>query len=234
MPRARVRRLAALAAIGIPLACAAQPADPILLGAGIRSRPDYDGSSSQRTDIIPLVRYYGRPWFARTTQGILEGGLRYELAPLFWAGAQIAYEPGRDEPHLDPGVSAGLHLEWDRQFGRVPVGFLIRARQHLDEDRGGQADLRITAGVYSGFGVQAALFTQATWGSENAVRSLYGPPNSGLLFLSFGAAALLDLSRHWVVLASAEQRRLHDEAEESPLAQRRSASYFSAGLAYRF
>ncbi len=214
---------------------AGQAEDPsILLGAGVRSRPEYDGSRSQRSDLIPLVRYYGRPWFARTTQGILEAGLRQELAPLFWAGAHIAYEPGRDEPRLHSGASAGLHLEWDRQLGRVPVGFLIRARQNLDADRGGQADLRINAGLYSGFGVQAVLFTQATWGSENAVRSLYGPSNSGLLYLSLGAGASIDLGRHWVALTSAEHRRLRDEAEESALAERRSASYFSAGLAYRF
>jgi outer membrane scaffolding protein for murein synthesis (MipA/OmpV family) len=229
-----MRHIAALAALVAPLACAAQNPDPILLGAGLRSRPEYDGSQARRTDVIPLVRYYGRPWFARTTQGILEGGLRQELAPLFWAGAQIAYEAGRDDPELDAGASVGLHLEWDRQFGRVPVGFLIRARQHLDRDRGAQADLRINAGVYAGYGVQAVVFTQATWGTRNAVRSLYGPANSGLLYVSLGAGASFDLARHWVILASAEQRRLRDEAESSPLAERRSAAYFSAGLAYRF
>jgi outer membrane scaffolding protein for murein synthesis (MipA/OmpV family) len=233
MPRAGIRILLLTAAALAPFAGQAQDGS-ILLGAGVRSRPEYDGSSEQRRDVIPLVRYYGRPWFARTTQGILEGGLRHELAPLFWAGAQIAYEPGRDNPELDAGASVGLHLEWDRKFGRVPVNFLIRAREHLDAERGGQADLRINAGVYAGHGVQAIVFTQATWGTRNAVRSLYGPANSGLLFVSLGAGASLDLARHWVLLASAEQRRLRDEAEESPLAQRRSASYFSAGLAYRF
>jgi MipA family protein len=228
----------------LPRLCEAQD-NPILIGAGIRSRPAYDGSNSQRTDVIPVLRYYGRPWFARTTQGVLEAGARSELAPDFWAGAQIAYEAGRkrsespflearNEPDLDTGVSAGLHLEWDRKLGPVPVGFLIRARQHLDRDRGGQADLRITAGVFSRAGLQAGVFGQATWGSENAVRSMYGPPNSGLLFLSAGVLGSFDLARHWVLVGSFELRALRDEAESSPLTERKSNRYASAGLAYRF
>jgi outer membrane protein len=232
MPRAGVSLAAA--ALLLPLACLAQGDNPILLGAGLRSRPDYDGSASRRTDVIPMVRYYGRTWFARTTQGILEGGVRDELAPQFWAGAQLAYEPGRDSPELRAGASVGLHVEWDRQLGQVPVGFLIRARQHLDAKRGGQADLRVNVGVYAGAGLQAVLFSQATWGSENAVLSLYGAPNSGLLFAAAGAAASYEFSRHWVLLATAEVRLLRDEAAESPLAERDTARYVSGALAYRF
>jgi outer membrane scaffolding protein for murein synthesis (MipA/OmpV family) len=78
------------------------------------------------------------------------------------------------------------------------------------------------------------LFSQATWGSEKAVLSRYGASNSGLLFISAGAIAAFDLSRHWTLLASAHVRRLHDEAEESPLAERASARYVSGGIAYRF
>lgn len=219
--------------------------NPILVGAGIRSRPAYDGSSSQHGEIIPVLRYYGRTWFARTTQGVLEGGARTELTRDFWAGAQIAYEGGRNqdespllrsrgEPDLDPGVSAGLHLEWDRRFGPIPVTYLIRARQNLDRGRGGQADLRITAGVLSRAGLQAAVFAQATWGSESAVRSMYGAPNSGLLFLTAGLQGGYDLSRHWVLVGSFELRSLRDEARTSVLSERDNNRYVSAGLAYRF
>jgi MipA family protein len=233
-----------LTALSLAAVCEAQD-NPILIGAAIRSRPAYDGSSSQRTDLIPVLRYYGSPWFARTTQGVLEAGARSELAPEFWAGAQLAYEAGRkkhespflearNEPDLDAGASAGLHLEWDRRFGPVPVNFLIRARQHLDGDRGGQADLRITAGVFSRAGLQAGVFGQATWGSENAVRSMYGAPSAGLLFASAGVLGSFDLSRHWLLLGSFELRALRDEAEHSALTERKSSRYASAGLAYRF
>jgi outer membrane protein len=233
-----------LVAMTICVLCAAQE-NPTLIGAGVRSRPAYDGSASQRTDIIPVLRYYGRPWFARTSQGILEAGVRNELAPDFWAGAQIAYEPGRkrsespllqarDAPDLSVGASAGLHVEWDRRFGPMPVTFLIRARQHLDRDRGGQADFRVTAGVYSRGAFQAGVFGQATWGTENALRSMYGSTKTGLLFSSFGVLGSYDVSRHWVAVASFELRTLHDEAAGSPLTERTSNHYAAAGLAYRF
>jgi len=228
----------------IAVLCGAQE-NPTLIGAGVRSRPAYDGSANQRTDIIPVLRYYGRPWFARTTQGVLEAGERSELAPDFWAGAQIAYEPGRkrsespllearNSPDLEVGASAGLHVEWDRRFGPLPVNFLIRARQNLDRDRGGQADLRITAGIYSRGGFQAGVFGQATWGTENAVRSMYESPKAGLLFTSAGLLGSYDLARHWILVGSFEVRTLHDEPAGSPLTERTSNHYASAGLAYRF
>ena len=218
---------------------------PSLLGAAVRSRPAYDGSNSQRTDIIPVLRYYGQPWFARTTQGVLEAGVRSELDKDFWVGAQIAYEAGRkqsespflearNEPDIDAGLSAGLHLEWDRRFGPVPVTFVIRARQHLDGDLGGQADLRVTAGVFSRGGLQVGVFGQATWGTENAVRSRYGAPSSGLLYVDAGLLGSYDLSRHWLLVGSFHLRALRDEAESSPLTERRSNRYAAAGVAYRF
>jgi outer membrane scaffolding protein for murein synthesis (MipA/OmpV family) len=215
----------------VPLGAVAQET---LLGAAVRTRPAYDGSATQRTDVVPVVRYYGRPWFARTTQGILEAGARTELAPGFHAGAQLAYEPGRDDPKLNAGVSAGLHLEWDGSLGPLPLTFVLRARQHLDADRGGQADLRVTAGVLARGGLLAGVFAQATWGSENAVQSMYGPPNSGLLFTSAGLLGSFELSRQWLLVGSVERRRLYDEVASSALAERRSNSYASAGLAYRF
>ena len=66
-------------------------ADDMLLGAGVRSRPDYDGASSRTVDLIPVLRYYGRPWFARTTQGISEGGIRGTLAQGFELGMQLTF-----------------------------------------------------------------------------------------------------------------------------------------------
>jgi outer membrane scaffolding protein for murein synthesis (MipA/OmpV family) len=44
----------------------------------------------------------------------------------------------------------------------------------------------------------------------------------------------VDLSRNWIVVGSMESRVLHGDAERSPLAERESNYYASAGLAYRF
>src|SRR5262245_46350616 len=80
-----------------PLAVQAQMQVPDYnwLGAGVRTRPAYDGSAAHETELIPSVRYFGKPWFARTTQGMLEGGARFEVTRALHLGAQLAYEVGR-------------------------------------------------------------------------------------------------------------------------------------------
>ena len=108
----------------VPLATLAQSVLPdyAWIGAGVRTRPAYDGSAAQRTDLIPTVRYYAKPWFARTTQGILEGGVRTALARDLIIGAQLAYEGGRlasesdflrsnNVPDIKPGGHGGADHE---------------------------------------------------------------------------------------------------------------------------
>jgi outer membrane scaffolding protein for murein synthesis (MipA/OmpV family) len=216
-----------------------------LIGSGLRARPAYDGSNAQRGELVPVVRYSRGPWFARTTQGILEGGARMELGTRLLAGAQLAYEGGRKQsesaflanrntPDLDPGASAGLHIEWDGKLGPAPVTLLGRVRQDLDSDRGAQADVRITAGVYRSSRVLAGLFGQVTWASGKSVRSFYETGDGGLVSTSAGLLGALDLNRRWLVVGSVEGRRLHGDAARSPLAERKSNYYASAGIAYRF
>lgn len=110
----------------LPLAAFAQdPAtEPTLLGAGVRSRPAYDGSDAQHLEAVPVLRYYGPLLFARSTRGPLEGGAHFEFLPGLNAGVQLAYEPGRkagesdllDDHNLrdiDAGVAYGGHLQGD-------------------------------------------------------------------------------------------------------------------------
>jgi outer membrane scaffolding protein for murein synthesis (MipA/OmpV family) len=242
-----------------PLAALAQSALPEWIGAGVRTRPAYDGSASQRAELIPSVRYFGAPWFARTTQGILEGGARMELTRGLDVGAQLAYEGGRlasesdflashNVADINPGASAGLHLEWDQNLGPVPVTLLARGRRFIDGDRGAQADLRLTAGVYRGGAITAAVFVQGTWANSKSNQSFYGitpeqsgttglpvySAGSGLLYVTGGLLWGLDLSREWLIVGNLEGRRLQGDAARSPLAERTSNYYASASLAYRF
>src|SRR5437867_1165663 len=113
---------------GLPGTAQAQdaPAIPIkeyvLIGVSVRSQPAYDGSISQDVRPIPVLRYYGQHWFARTSQGMLEGGVRRSVRPGLAIGAQVAYEPGRratDSAFLGanhvsdvaPWASIGAHIE---------------------------------------------------------------------------------------------------------------------------
>jgi MipA family protein len=243
----------------VPLLAFAELSDESILGLGLRSQPTYDGSASQRLEFVPVIRYSGKNWFTRSTQGVLEGGGRLELAPGLHAGVQLAYEPGRETSEsdflkkhsfsdVDPGASVGVHLEWDHKLGLVPITVLARARQNIDLDLGGQADLRFSAGVFRGGRFSACVFTQATWANAKSTGSFYditpqqsvttGLPafraGSGLLFASVGLLWSVDVTRNWIVVGSMESRHLQGDAKHSPLAERGSNYYASAGLAYRF
>jgi len=225
-------RFVLLVLLVVPLAVAAQDDDETLLGAGLYSRPKFDGSSHRSLDPIPVVRYYGKPWFARTTQGILEGGGRWQIGKGVVAGAQFAYEAGPLDHH--PGASIGVHLEMDRMLGPAPLNALVRLRQFLENGRGVEFDARATVGVYEGHGFAAGLFGQATWASEKSFEAYYAVHDSGLLFTSLGALGSYDLSRRWLLLGSVEERRLGDNAMQSAFVERRASAYASLGLAYRF
>jgi outer membrane scaffolding protein for murein synthesis (MipA/OmpV family) len=203
-----------------------------LLGAAVRTRPQYDGSDRQTTDLIPVIRYYGPVLFARTTQGFLEGGARKELGKGVYAGAQIGYEVGPRDG--DPGASAGAHLEWDTNIGPAPVFFLARYRAHLDSDRGQHVDARVSAGVYDRGGMLLVLFGQATFASEKHLQEYYGVADSGLLYSSFGLLGSYDLTRQWLLVFGAEARRLGSAADGSAFVQDRTNYYANAGITYRF
>jgi outer membrane scaffolding protein for murein synthesis (MipA/OmpV family) len=246
-----------------PFAALAQqvlPDDYTLLGAAVRTRPAYDGSLSQKTDLVPVVRYYGQPWFARTTQGILEGGLHWALGSGVAAGFQLSYDEGRKSSEsaflrehnfnddIDPGASVGAHLEWDTKVGPAPVGLMLRYRQSLDSDRGSLADARLNVGVYGSGGATVVLFAEATWGSSKANGTFYGvtpeqsaasgfaayQPGSGMRHVGLGVIGGYDLSRHWTLVGSLQQRWLQGDVAQSPLADCRQNTYANAGIAYRF
>lgn len=247
-----------LAAI-VPTLVLAELSNDTLLGPGLRSRPAYDGSTSQRTELVPVVRYLVGPWFVRSTQGVLEGGLRFEVTPGLHAATQLTYEPGRRSSEsgflesrgiadIRTGASVGLQVEWDHSFGPMPITLLARARQHTRSDLGAQADLRLSVGVFQSGPVALGVFTQATWANVKSMNALYGvtpqqSASSGLptfavsggnLFVSLGLLGSVDLSPRWVVVGSLESRRLRGGAAGSPLAERVSNHYLSAGVAHRF
>jgi MipA family protein len=232
-----------------PISAVAQivPDDYTLIGAAVRTRPVYDGSESQRTDVIPVLRYYGKPWFARTTQGVLEGGARWHITPGLDFGVQLAYEEGRSRSEssllrslnvadVHTGASVGAHLEWDTKIGRAPVSLLARYRQHTDEDRGSQLDLRFNVGLYQGGGFILAAYAQGTWASSKSVESFYALPNAdgGLMHTSIGLLGSYDVGRYWALVAGLQARRLQGDATDSPIVETRSSFYANAGIAYRF
>jgi outer membrane protein len=225
------------------------PAISPLVGVGVRWAPAYEGSKSQIVNPFPLVRYYGNPWFARTTYGLFEAGARMELAPGLVLGAQLAYEDGRkqsdsdllrnlDAPDIDPSGSGGFHVEWQTRLGPVPIGVLARVRQQFNTDRGAQADFRLTAGIFARGPIQVALFSEATWANAKSNRTFYGvpgfDPGGGLKSIGFGVGGFYDFCHRWTLIANVEARQLKGDAARSPLVERKSNAYVTTGIAYRF
>lgn len=235
-PNARVLAafLAAFSVVATAQDSPPQEALGTLLGLGVRSRPEYDGASKQELEPIPVIRYYGSALFARTTQGILEGGGRVDLASGLVVGVQIAYEEGNDRTGFDPNGSVGAHLEWDTKLGPVPLNVLGRVRRHLHTVNRTLFDLRGAVGIYGGSDLKAWIFGQATWATDEWVRAYYTTGSGGLVFTSAGVEGAYDLSRHWVALASLSVRRLHGDAATSPITEEKTGYYASAGVAYRF
>ncbi|HEY6093978.1 MAG TPA: MipA/OmpV family protein [Gallionellaceae bacterium] len=257
MLRTRILLFTLLLAPAVALAEDNSP--KVLLGAGLWARPAYDGADTNHNMLIPVVRYYGQPWFARTTFGMLEGGARIELASGFTVGAQAAYEGGRDNsdsaflaehnlPNISPSASLGVHAELEKNIGPMPLIVLLRYRQDIDRDRGAQTDLRLTAGIYGGPQLNAGVFWQTTWADAQAGQYYYGltaqqaastglpayTAEGGALYNAAGFLWSYELDPHWMLLGSLERHHVRGDAASSPLLQTEVANYVSVGAAWQF
>ncbi len=253
-------RIAALAIFALtPLFARAELSYDPMLGPGVRSRPAYDGSDAQLYQFVPVIRFFGDPWFVRSTQDVLEGGVRRALAPGLLAGLQLAYEPGRKTiespflrahqlPDVDRGTSVGSHLEWDGRINGAPVSVLARLRQHTDPHRGMQSDLRLNLGLFRRGPFALGASAECTWASAASTRAFYNisaqesvatglPAYStagGWLSSSYSLGWRLELGKRWLALGGVDWRHLLGGASASPLAERASNHYVVGGIAWRF
>jgi outer membrane scaffolding protein for murein synthesis (MipA/OmpV family) len=136
------------------------------------------------------------------------------------------------------------------------MGFAARTRAHtllarvrqLFDDRGAQADLRYTVGIFGKGPVSAALFFQGTWASAKSNQSFYGvtpevstssglpayAPGGGLLYTTGGVLYGIDIGKTWMIIGNLEARRLQGAAARSPLVEQPTSFYASASLAYKW
>jgi outer membrane scaffolding protein for murein synthesis (MipA/OmpV family) len=248
-----------LASSASPPAIAQQAEEEAYAGLGLRLRPAYEGAKSSRGQAIPYLRYYGEHLFARTTQGILEGGVRTRPLGKVVFGAQLAYEDGRlseesaflesrNFEDIDPGASAGIHAEIDWNVGPAPANALVRYRRNLDSDLGAQADLRLTVGVYDAGRVRAGVYGQLTWSDRKAARSYFGldaqqssrtglpvyDAAGGLRYSQIGVLGATEISGRWLALWGFNLHRVEGDAADSPIVRDRTNWFANAGIARRF
>ena len=259
MSRALLLYLAALTLLFNTARAENTPPSTTMLGAAVWSRPAYNGADTNRLSLIPIISYYGSPWFARTTFGVLEGGARIELLSGLTLGGQLAYEGGRDSseseflaarnlPTLSPGVSWGVHAELEKKLGPMPIIALLRYRNDVENFRGEQTDIRLIAGIFSNNGLKAGIFAQTTWSNKISANYYYGlsasqssksglpafDAQSGELFNAYGLLWSYDIYSQWIILGSVETRQVKSAVIDSPLVQQSSNRYVSLGLAFQF
>jgi len=220
-----------VALLFMPLTAAALDDEVQFVGVGIYNHPKFDGSSAQHNDLIPQIQYLNRSWFVRTTEGILEGGLRWGIGQSAAVGVQAAYEDGPRGEHA--GASLGVHAELEGKVGPAPISSVFRLRQFLSNGSGWEADARVNVGIHEGHGVAGAVYGQGTWANEKIFNNFYAVSNSGLLFTALGVWGGYTITPKWLMLFSAEGRRLGEAATPSPFVERRNGFYGSLGIAYR-
>jgi outer membrane protein len=232
------------------------PWESPMIGAGVLFGPAYDGSADSLTSPIPMIRIAIDPLFARTTQGMLEGGVRLRVDGGVTLGLMAAYESGRPstpfttghgiEP-LEAGFSIGCLAEHEGYLGPAPYQLVVRVRMPVVPSRGVEADARVSAGILGLPPLEAALFLETTWANSRSARTLYGVTaeeaaasgleehrvGAGLLRVTAGLLWSLELPGDWCLLGSAEERFLVGNARGSPLAEEPSGLRVSLGIAYR-
>ncbi len=231
-----------------------------LIGAGWRSRPAYEGGTSRTEEWMPVLRVEREAWFIRTTQGKLEGGLRYAFSRAFSVGGLVLHEEGRVTedseflrargiPNLSPGPAIGYFAEFDWKLGSVPLNALARyrCRWHFERDRGAQADLRVTAGLLDKGSFSATAFGQLTLADRQEMRGYFGvsqelSASSGLpahtadpgpRFTAIGVQGAYGLGAGITLVGTAEIHRLLGDAAASPLVERKTNAYLGIGIAWR-
>lgn len=258
--RTEIPKILLALALAMPVLSFSAEDDPgSWIGIGARLRPAYQGADTSRGDVIPYLRWYGQHLFARTTQGMLEGGARTSAFGPFVFGAQLAWEEGRvtdesaflkshDFEDIDPSASLGLHAEADWMLGPMPWNALLRYRRNVESDRGAQADLRMTTGIFSRGGFDVGAFAQFTWSDNKATQHYFGitpqqavatglpayDAGAGLRELSYGLLGSVDVGRPWIVLWGIQAQSQQGDSKDAPIVQNVTTWSANAGIGYRF
>lgn len=254
---------AALAGMAIACCCGgatAQETPRNLLGLGLISVPEFEGSKDQ--SLAPLL--VGRFDLGRYGSLRLAGlSAQYNLAGpgSRWAfGPTLSMRPARDDDvedtvvrklrKVDSATEAGLFVEYSfsdvlAQRDRLSVGVETKGGNGSQLTWGanyqwakmgafqGGVDLRMT------FANDKHMATYFSVDADNSTRS--GLPtytaSSGLKSTAVGFTGTYDLSRQWTLIGRLSLSRLAGDAKESPVVRLRGdANATSVGLAagYRF
>ena len=223
----------------------------IRAGAVVISAKNYDGSSDQKTSVLPGI-------FLQTTNGIFAdplNGVGYSFEPQgnLQYGVRLNIETGRSvedallgfekiKARLNPGAYANYV---------VNDSLTLRSALRLGVGDGADGSVLYLGGTYKVF--QAGFFSVSMnaalkFADQNYMQTYFGvspvqasasglkayKPTAGFASTKVGISAATPLSREVFVFANVSMQRLHGEAANSPIVVKKTQPSVFFGGVYNF
>lgn len=240
-------------AAGQATASADRPDWQVSIGPGLNLSPVYPGARRTLVYAVPYqdIDYRGRFF----SNGFDVLGVYARNDATWQIGADLQYDPTWRHRSDDARLSGLKDIDATaraRVFAQATYAFLtlsVDAAQDVAGQRQGLvADADLYASVPLGKKALLSFGTGLTWADRRYMRTFFGilPAQAaqsafpvyalggGLRDRHASAIATYTLSDRWQALCSATWARLHGEAADSPIVERRGQLDVSAALKYRF
>lgn len=229
----------------------------VLLGGGLGTRPEYEGSNSFDISPLPLVDIRYRPdllllhtVFASTIEGI---GLLFFDSRAFRLGASLAYDGGRSDDkdrHLNGLGDIGGGPEF-RVFAGTSLG-PVRMQLAVRRSFGELDDTTVTLSASRRWRVDDRLRLRlklaGEWGDSRHMDGYFGvttaqsvssglaryDADAGFKSVQLSLYATYNFNSNWLVLGGVGVGYLLGDAGDSPVAETEWQPFGMLGVAYRF
>jgi outer membrane scaffolding protein for murein synthesis (MipA/OmpV family) len=230
-----------------------------IVGLGALVAPVYEGSKKTKVSPFPYVDIRGLlddRVFISDLAGI---GVKILNEGLVRAGVSVNYTGGRtssDDPHLKglPDIKDAAQVNGYLALALKPITLEAKVQQRLGSGSGTKASFGASYNVAPLPQLHLSLSGDVTWANASYEKTSFGitpadaaaataqgnplpayTPGSGLTDISFAAAGVYQVGRHWGVIG---RIAVHDlvgsSAKDSPLTQRTFAPSFALGAMYMF
>jgi len=229
------------------------------IGMGLNVVPEYEGSKSSKTRVMPAINlYYGDLlFFTRMTAGANLLHYKTEQGVSITAGPLLALRSGRNQDanaalnglgDIDTGLDAGGFVRFRKQGWQASID----VRQNITNSNQG-ATMKLSAGHGIPLGQKLKLRAnlEATWASADHMKTFFGidtlqSVQSGIAqyeagsgFKDAGLSVMADyaITRDWSGFATFRYKQLLGDAADSPIVSGLgSKDQLSSGIGikYRF
>lgn len=222
--------------------------DHVVLGAGMASVPDYQGSDDNRIIPVPIIDVQQGRLFASTANGV---GMDLVRGPLIDAGVSATFVPGyrrRDVPQGIDRVDAGMGV---RGFVRLHTGRVLLNTAVTKVVAGSTGGLLVDAWASYPIPVSPRLTVVPTistsWANGrhndryfgvNAAESIASglpsyAPGAGFKDVAAAATAMYSLTPRVTLTGNVSLTRSIGDVVDSPLVERKTRPSGFLGIAYR-